>query len=325
MKIIFRKASLIIIGVALFLSSCGKEEVVEKKQKSVKSNELTYQADEEAIQREENMLLDFAIEAFSVSTDANARLAAIDSTNSSKVCGAVVTRKKTSTHEEINLTFDGMVRCIDNDTCQREGVVQLELALTKGTSWSQKGAIITMTFHNYTISYGDKGCEERCLNLNGVRKIINVSGGLVETLPIGQSVVHEIHGQNMSLKFNSSADVSNWNASRRKTITRVSEDEVEFVLEGIGSYNGMSDVALYGTDRENNAFYIRFVTPLKYRTCPGKIKVLSGEKVRKGIRETKVVYGVSKTGELVNDCSAYGYRINWTSSSGEEKEVICKY
>lgn len=287
------------------LSSCQKE-----KEKPVESSPST---DEQAFQEESDEFLEIA-EYYFTNVQAATRTSGSD-----KECGATVDTKNLSTHKQVTLTFDGTVKCGKDKCLKREGVVQL--ILSKGDQWSDKGAEITMNFHNYTVA---RNCDNRCINLDGKKTYTNETGGLVKSMAAGDSIIHLINGTGMKLIYDNHSSTRDWNSQRRRVFVKTT-DEMAYYVFGEGSTDSLTNLAMWGTERDGTPYYVTITEAIKYKLCSGGWKAVSGVRVRKGKKEVTTTFGVDKDGNVINNCGAFGYKKTWVSSTGVLKTEICKY
>lgn len=247
-----------------------------------------------------------------------------------KPCGAVVTvdtlpvsisQKKKS----VRLTFDATIECTKADgTIKKQGYIEFQL--TKGDSWDEVGAEITKTYAGYKefVTCLECASKQEPFEFNGIETITNLSGGLIEEATIGSTIKHAIKSTNMTLKDDKGV-VRIQNVSEIITGKKTSATDFEFSLIGTGAFDGKNNVAMWGTTA-GVAYQMIYNSPKTYNTCNGNGKLVSGETLYlKGSEKTVETYGVTKKGELEQNCSAYGYKSVVTKANGQVSTTIYKY
>jgi hypothetical protein len=328
MKLFTQFLPICFLFIVLTMSSCRKEEPMKTKSKTSQNQD----ADEAILAFDEAKLIDFAIAAYSDSSAPSGNLRVAEE-SFNKFCGAMVTRKKSTFHEDIYLSFDGTTFCVEDDTCKREGVVQLQLEvdLSRGRTWNVKGAQITMIYHNYTVLTGASGCGPlNCVNVNGKKVIMNTTGGLVEYSTPGESIVHTIK-DSLIVKIGT-GETKTIKTFKKRTIDILGIDPsqgspiIQASITGMESMNGDNNVSEWGTDKSGSEYYYVIQDPILYKRCPGKKwMAISGTRLRKGSQPTITVFGVDINGNPVNSCDAYGFKVSGKNFKGEAVETICPY
>jgi hypothetical protein len=206
-----------------------------------------------------------------------------------------------------------------NGSRHRSGKVSIQL--TSGSHWRDQGAVITITFTNYTVKRNATGKK---VIINGVYTITNVSGGSIVFLSLGDSVHHRIAGA-INIMFDDGNQGYNWTITRDRVIGRTSGGAYFISLSGYGNSDGESNVAVKGTNRNGRTFFTIIASPVVLSSsCDWD--ATSGHVIYKsGSSTLDVLYGVDASGDPQSSGCPYGFKLSWTSSTGEAKVVVVKY
>lgn len=320
---LFKRSVFLFFAVTLLLTSCKKDDI--KKQHVAKTNDTN-----EDNGTDDNVSI-FAISIFSKPPTTTSNTTG---TGQQVPCGADAIEEIAVdtlpdvvgplSNTRIRLTFNGLVECFESDaTILKQGAIILQM--TKGSNWKDAGAQITITYANYKETRKSSGNPEEVITYAGTKVITNVSGGISEGIAIGDSVVHTIRTHNMTLTYPDKTKRIE-NASERVVAKKHSATEVEFSVTGDGAYNGMANIAIWGTQRDGSAFYGSFITPKVYNTCSGAGKFISGRALfHKGEFVVEDTYGVDNMGTPVNNCGAYGYLDVLTKTDGSQIRKVYPY
>lgn len=209
----------------------------------------------------------------------------------------------------IYITYNGL-NCAQ--TVNRTG--KIEIRKKVGTHWWQPGASVVykyIDFHMTRIS------NNKSITLNGRKTYTNVTGGLVWM--IGQtingqtitSVTRRDEGY-MTVTFDDNTSKF-WNVARMITWTK---DNGKFVttVNGFGSADGYDNLIHWGTNRNEEAFYIQILQSVIHREacqwdpCSGQKKIsIPGD--NKG---ATITFGYDANNQPITngDCPVK-FRIDW--------------
>jgi len=218
-----------------------------------------------------------------------------------------------------------------NNIKSRTGSIRVQLpydsTTTTVTKWKVLGSKITLTFNNYKVT---NLSDNKSLTFNGTHSVTNVSGGVIADLFSNSNpIVHKIRA-NMILTFDDGTNRT-WQAARLRTFTVVGSGTngiISATLAGDTTINTIPNVAMWGTNRASEDFYISITTPIFYTIYNSSClyKPLRGVRVHKRLaRELTVTYGVDGNGNTTTLGCPYGYKLNWTNAQGVAKQVIKAY
>jgi hypothetical protein len=246
-----------------------------------------------------------------------------------EVCGATIdTTLKTQGIVTIN--FDGVTVCNNR---KRAGSIKLTLKeFLSGKRWIDPGAVLEVVYNDYKVTRASDG---KSIKLNGLFNLTNVSGGNLILLYFGiapnqTNLIHRAEGTNISVTFDDTKTAI-WNISRQATYTKsMNGNTVVFTCtaEGIGSYNGISNLENWGTTREGDAFTSQVTEPVVWNTTCGAHAPVTGKltiKVDSKEFELITIIGVDESGNpvpvTVNNCP-YGLKVIWTYKNKTESKII---
>lgn len=240
------------------------------------------------------------------------------------ICGLTVDSVNISTGT-VTFSYTG-VSC-NNRT--RTGVIKVSLYL--GTKWKNKGTILKVDYINYKVT---RTSDKKSITFNGTQYLSNLSGGTwldlyLNTIPsIETSVSTGVAGTGNSpivLTFDDGRTAS-YNINRKITYT-FPNSIITVTAEGMGTFNGLSNLENYGTARNGEVFTSQVSTPIVWNmTCGGA--VLKGVVSIKNVAQTaelKFTYGVDVNGNQVtvaqNDCP-YGWKLDWSANGKSYSKVF---
>lgn len=213
-----------------------------------------------------------------------------------------------------------------NPEKSRQGSVEIKLPVLSKTvvPWTTKGVTATITFTKYEVFYLNK--PNTALWFNGSFTITNSSGGSLVNLAIGDSLVEKVTGP---ISYTANDNVAllqeyTWNFYKTRVFNYLNTDTITITTRGDTTIGGFNNVSNWGTTRFNQNYYTSILSPLVCNTAFATFyNPLSGVKKIQGIPEPiDDTLGVDKFGIPVSNGTPYGYKINWTNSSGSQAAVI---
>jgi len=311
------KKVLIILAVAMITVFIGCKKQNEFKQEDGKTSEDNRNVQSECDQaiNDANNVVSSNGAAYGKNFDA--ALAESKLTNG-EVCGASI---DTTLRLQgiITLNFDGITVC---DNRKRAGSIKLTLqGFASGKRWEDKGAILEIVYSNYKVTRASDG---KSIKFNGEINVTNVTGGNLILLYFGiapnqTSLIHKVEGTNLQIVFDE-AKTATWNINRQVTYTKsMNGSTVVFTCtgEGIGTYNGISNLENWGTTRDGDAFTSQITEPVVWNTTCGAGAPVTGKlimKVDSKEFELTITVGVDINGNpvtpSVNECP-YGLKVSW--------------
>lgn len=315
-KLLFFASLCLLVG----LSNC-------KKNKLFKNEDGIESADNQNIQSQTDLASNDANTAIgnyqmmSGKVNTTASTASILSTN---ICGATV---------DTNGLYMGTVQINYNGTVcdnrKREGSIKLTIVdHNLGKRWKDVGCVLKVDYLNYKVTRASDG---KSLLFNGTHYITNVSGGTWINLVLNtqSNIVHTITGNGLSVKFED-GNTSTWNINRQYTYTW-GNNILTCKGEGIGTYNGISQLENWGTTRAGDEFTSQVNTPVIWNTTCGAWAPTQGEvtiKVASKFFELKCDFAVDQAGNSVtvapNTC-AYGWKVEWKYKNKTKKKIYGYY
>lgn len=240
------------------------------------------------------------------------------------VCGLTVDTTGAS-QGTITLNYDGVKVCNNR---KRSGSIKLTIqGYANGTRWNDAGCVLQLDYINYKVT---RASDSKSIEFNGTHYITNVSGGNAITLIFGlqPTLVHSVTGTSLSVKFSDGSNAT-WNIHRQVTYTY---DAANVIItakcEGIGSYNGISQLENWGTTRKGDEFTSQVTVPVVWNTTCGANAPVEGQlliKVDSKEFELKCTLGVDNSGTpvpiTVNNCP-YGMKVEWSHKNKNKEKII---
>jgi hypothetical protein len=198
-------------------------------------------------------------------------------------------------------------------------------------SWPAAGAIANVSFGDinnkaYEVSFTN---NQTSLTFFGNASITNVSGGLLQNLTPGDSIVIHVRAT-ISFTFNDNAAIIQlftWNIDRIRTFT-ISSGSIYASNRGDTTINGLNNIGTWGTDRFGNSFYSIISTSIVQNISTASLSYnpLSGTENIQGLQEPITsIYGVNTQGSAVTSGTPYGFYISWINNGGLASDVLPYY
>lgn len=221
-------------------------------------------------------------------------------------CNCVIDSVLSGDTMTYTLTFNGN-NC--NNTKSKTGQIKIKRVVT--AAWSAAGTTVSLQFINYKVT---KLSNQKWTMLNGTKTWTNLSGGLIKNLGSGTttSVVHTITGS-LQASF-SDTTTRTWNVARKKTFTGSYPNALILSIEGTGNANGYNNLATWGTNRHNEAFYTQINQAIVLKqSC--NWDPTSGIKVHQVPADNKTAtatFGFDANNQLITngDCPEK-YKVEW--------------
>jgi hypothetical protein len=306
----------LIATTALLFTSCKKEN---SNTKDVNEAEFTQQSDDQAR---------FTAESDEISDDINAAIESSPAlqgrgTRVTALCNATISIDSISNPRTVTITYNGL-NCAG--TRSRTGTVVA--SMPAGVKWKDAGAVLTVTITNLKITRVSDG---KYITLNGTKTITNVTGGRLIDLPAMGTIIHTVSSSNMSLKFDTSSMIRNWNIAKKRTFsftgTPGTTGAITITTTGNHTIGGNNKVVEWGTNRFGNAFITSIEHPLTVRSnC--NFRLTSGQVKHELLgRNLTVTFGLDAAGNPTGcpGANPYYMKLVWTGTGGLSHTVIRPY
>jgi hypothetical protein len=232
------------------------------------------------------------------------------------ICDATVVTDSVSNPRTITITYNG-TNCAGNRS--RTGSVVISMAA--GVHWKNAGAVINVAYQNVKIT---RLSDNKSITISGTHVITNVSGGLLITLPIVQTITHTITSSNMSVTFDDGSQRS-WQVARQRVFTY--SNGVAVSITGTHTDGNNTGIAEWGTTRFGKAFTSSIVDPLvirqdcSFRLVSGKIKHVTP------LVTATATFGLDAAGNPTSCPGAGNYYLKavWTGVNGNSISIILPY
>jgi hypothetical protein len=229
----------------------------------------------------------------------------------------------------ITINFDGVTVCNNR---KRAGSIKLSLLdFVSGKRWENPGAVLEIEYKDYKITRASDG---KSIKFNGTINLTNVSGGNLILLYFGiapnqTSLIHKVEGSNIQVVFDD-VKTAIWNINRQATYTKsMNGSTVVFTCtaEGIGTYNGISNLENWGTTRDGDEFTSQVTQPVIWNTTCGAGAPVTGlviMRVDSKEFELTITVGVDQNGNpvvpSVNNCP-YGLKVSWKYKNKTDSKI----
>ena len=309
-------SSLLIVLFAGF-SSCKKKQEFKDEDGQTTVDTRTVQGEHDAVLGDANTVLSDQplLSGRELSSEK------ISNITSTSICGLSVDTTLV-TSGILTLNYNGTV-CSNR---KREGSIKLSIVNYPTVKWKQAGSVLKVEYINYKVTRASDG---KSILINGTVNVTNKNGGTwVDIAFFGKpSVVHEVVGNGLKVKYDNGTSTAEYNIHRRYTYTY---SNLVFTCkgEGIGSNDGLSNLENWGTTRNGDAFTSEVISPVVWNTTCGGAAPTDGEihiKVASKSFEMKCFFAVDANGDEVtvapNTC-AYGWKIQWNYKNKTKERIF---
>lgn len=225
-------------------------------------------------------------------------------------CNATIDSVSHSTVDTVvyYMTFNGL-NCSGNHT--RTGNVIIKRPV--GVHWRDTGATVSVTYVNLKITKVSSG---KSLTINGTKVFENVSGGLLVQLGGSvTSVTHKISGS-IQATFDDGT-TRTWTIARQRVFTGTLGNLI-VAESGFGSSGSYSNLVVWGTNRNGEAFYTQLTTAVVFRQSCGWDPE-SGVKIHQIPSDSKsatITFGYDSNDQLVTGSNcATKYKLDWVKGT----------
>lgn len=222
----------------------------------------------------------------------------------------------------------------NGDVCNgisRTGSITITLENYPTVHWRDSGAILTLFFANVKVT---NAATAGYIILNGTHTLTNITGGLAWKILAQDTTgtVAILHTSNdMTITF-ADGSVRSWSVNRLRSYSNVN-GVLTVTLSSNASEGSYENVDLWGTNRNNQAFYNAISQPLTVTSadaaCPGRWynRPAAGDVshyINK--RSVTVLYGVNEQGVQVSAPTCpWGYEITYTNAKGKTATMLVSY
>ena len=185
-------------------------------------------------------------------------------------------------------------------------------SLTNGNAWNDTGAVLTLTFTNYTIEYTNV-TPHQTIVINGTFNITNQNGGYTwETWFNNRTIVHNVTGS-INIDFDNNTTRA-WLIAKKRTYTAVTGlNDLVMTWSQIGTY------AEQGVNRAGDNFTTTFPTPIEFHWCQiggdYYVKAFKGSWLHSvppnSIQASAGYLYDSKNPTYIGDCTSDGFLITY--------------
>jgi len=186
---------------------------------------------------------------------------------------------------------------------------QIEISKHIGTHWYQTGATITYKYINYHVTRVN---SQKSMTLNGRKTYTNLTGGLIFMIPQYISSVTRKDSGYMNVTFDDNT-IKFWNVRRQITYTKDNNNLVT-TIDGFGSADGYDNLVLWGTNRNQEQFYIQILQPVVHKEvcqfdpCSGQKKMM----IPGDSKGATLTFGYDSNNQPItgSDCPTK-YKVDW--------------
>lgn len=296
-----------LLSICLF-AGCAKETTIKVSTTSNSSSQSIIAADELTLSNEFEQAVDDAIIALS--------------NHNASIAGASVDSLSPNVYE---IDYFGNEA---NGTKKRSAGDSIHL---NSSAWGTPGASATLTLGDinnkaYEVSFSNNNTS---VTLTGKATITNISGGLLQNLAAGDSMMVHIKAS-ISYTYNDNASVVQlytWNFNIMRSFTK-SDSTINAGTRGDTAINGFANVKSWGLNRYGTGTYSSITATIMQNISNQSLAYnpLSGAEIIENISEPMLcTYGVNKQGNPVNNGTPYGFIITWTNNGGQAQNVIGYY
>jgi hypothetical protein len=206
------------------------------------------------------------------------------------------------------LTFNGL-NC--SGTHLREGHARIKKNVN--THWYEAGTTVKIYYDTLKITKISSG---KYIILNGTKTFENVSGGLLIQLGDSlSSITHKITGT-VQATFEDNTKRT-WHISRQRTFTGTL-GQLVVTEDGFGSADGYSNLVVWGTNRNDEAFYTQITQSVVFRqSCDwNPVSGIVAHQIPDYEKKATVTFGFNNSNEPITgtECPTR-YKVDWEKGS----------
>ncbi len=195
--------------------------------------------------------------------------------------------------------------------------------LTRDTNWTNPGAILRITYDNFTVSRQVNGAT-RTIVINGYHDITNVNGGRIIQATATRTILHKVRG-NMLVGLNGGGYRS-WIVARKRSYTS-GNNGLTVKIEGDTAIGTKTKIDVIGANRYDNQFISMIEVPIVSNAQCGFWKPVQGKKIHEiNLRNIIVTFGLDASGNAVTgtNCATH-YRIKAGTTNSLAYDVLLAY
>lgn len=289
----FRLSAVLFLALGLTFTSCkkDKDETDSSSMTQLTKDEADIQSSDDEAMNDVNSVL---TKSSNKSIEVLPKSVTIDSTS---IANDTIT---------YNLTYTGTNW---EGTRSRSGQVIVKRKI--GESWVNPGAKVMVKFVNFRVT---KISNNKSVLLNGTKTFENVSGGKLEQLgnPL-TSITHKVYGSLVATFDDNSTRT--WNVARQRVFTGTGTPlSLVCTVSGFGEASGYSNLVVWGTNRNGEAFYTQINTAIVFKAACNW-EPSAGVKVHQIPSDSKKVtatFGYTLLNQPIgaNDCAAK-FKVDW--------------
>lgn len=237
-------------------------------------------------------------------------------------CGFTIDSSQLSS-KILFLNFDGVTYC-GSPSHIRAG--QIKVQLTHGNHWAETGAVLTITYINFKVTYFVNN-QPHTVNFNGVKTLENVNGhDWLGWLAGTATIKYRERALGIQADFDNGNNAV-WNSARLTTWNyNPSTTDITFTAVGDTTVNGHSTTDSWGTNRYGYDFTTAYNTPIISDTHCGLWRPTSGELVHYvNGKNYRLTLGVNPDGSPHSGDCGYGFKVTWTPDGGSETSAVFIY
>lgn len=300
------KLLLTLAFAGVFMQSCKKDEnedeQLDSQVQQFNSDSQNYKGESDQADSDINSALG-EIPAFGRSTI----------TLSSPLCGVTIDSSQIA-QKILFFNFDGITPCF-SPSRTRHG--QIKVQLTSGAYWSDVNSVLTITYTNFKVT---RLSDNKSITFNGVKTLQNVNGhNWIGFFSSTATHKYRERALNIAVTFDNGASAT-WNSARTTEWSydnQTPNPRIVFTANGDTTLNGFNAVDSWGVNRFGQNFTTYYNAPWVSNTYCGLWRPNSGQLTHSLNNATYILtLGVDQSGNPTPYQCAYGFKIQWTTSSG---------
>ncbi|CAN5472231.1 hypothetical protein BH11BAC1_BH11BAC1_26880 [soil metagenome] len=237
-------------------------------------------------------------------------------------CGFTIDSTQLS-NKILFLNFDGVTYC-GSPSRIRDG--QIKVQLTHGAFWGEVGAVLTITYINFKVTYFINN-QPHTVNFNGAKTLENVNGhDWLGWLAGTATIKYRERALNITVDFDGGNNAV-WNSARLTTWNyNPSTTDITFTAFGDSTVDGHANTDSWGSNRYGYAFTTYYTTSIISDTHCGLWRPTSGELVHHvNGKDYTLTLGVNPDGSAHSGACGYGWKITWTPDGGSTTSKVFIY
>jgi hypothetical protein len=241
------------------------------------------------------------------------------------LCGATIDTSQALTTKTITFNFDGTTSCFSPSRTRSGSII---VHLSHGNNWADTGAILTITYVHYKITYQ---ATNHTIEFNGSKTLTNINGNNPLFWLSLASLKYRERANAIQVTFDGT-QTATWNSARltqwdwfqaNSNPLHVPYPYLNFTANGDTTVNGYTTTDTWGTNRYGQPFTLSYSSQWTSNSYCGFWRPNSGTLTLHLNGNTyTLTLGVDTSGNPVSGTCGYGFKVTWSTTNANGSQVF---